>query len=104
MRHSKETKIKALLSEGDELEKRSRGSNAKKISKAERESLDQRLELTMISIRLPTTAVEQLKVRGAKNGIGYQPYIRQLIMEHLKEPSLEDRVTRLEKKLHIKTG
>ncbi|MCM0606470.1 MAG: hypothetical protein KA715_10300 [Xanthomonadaceae bacterium] len=104
MRHSKEAKIKALLNEGNEWEKGKRGTSSKAASKEERDALDQRLELAMISIRLPTAAVEQLKIRAAKNGIGYQPYIRQLVMEHLKEPSLEDRVARLEQKLHSKTG
>ena len=37
------------------------------------------LALQMISIRLPKTLIEDLKMIGKINGIGYQPLIRQVL-------------------------
>jgi len=52
--------------------------------------------LQMISIRLPVSMVEELKLRAKSAGVKYQPYIRQLLMQHLKNPTLEERVEKLE--------
>lgn len=103
MRHSnkesKDAKIKALLEEGDEWESGKRGMESRAVTPAEEEAINQKLDLQMISIRLPVQAVEELKKRAARNGIGYQPYLRQLVMEHLKGPSIEERVSRIEQRL-----
>jgi predicted DNA binding CopG/RHH family protein len=41
--------------------------------------LDEALGLQMISIRLQKSLIEELKLVGELNGIGYQPLIRQLL-------------------------
>jgi predicted DNA binding CopG/RHH family protein len=103
---SKEAKIQALLDESDDWEKGRRGSESRRATPEEQQAQDQKLDLHMISIRLPSQAVNELKQRAAKKGIGYQPYIRQLIMDHLSgsETSLEERLSRLEKLELARTG
>lgn len=108
MRHSskksKESKMKELLLESEDWETGRKGRNTTVAHKNANASLDQKLELQMVSIRLPIQAVEKLKHRAAAKGIGYQPYIRQLIMNHLMEESLEVRLQRIEKTLYTKSG
>ena len=41
--------------------------------------VDKALGLQMISIRLPTKLIEQLKVIAHHNGIGYQPLMRDVL-------------------------
>lgn len=42
--------------------------------------VDAALDLQLISIRLPKTLINDLKIIGKLEGIGYQPLIRQLLM------------------------
>jgi len=58
-----------------------RGSKA--APKGLSEAIDQSLGLQMISIRLPAAVIEQLKIKASSQGIGYQPYIRQLLTNHV---------------------
>jgi predicted DNA binding CopG/RHH family protein len=107
MRHSKdskEVKIQSILEESDDWEKGRRGMESRRASTEEEQAQDQKLGLQMISIRLPFQAVEELKQRAAKKGIGYQPYIRQLIMDHLSGTSVEERLSRLEHEVLARTG
>jgi hypothetical protein len=79
------------------------GTVPKRATPEEEAAIDQKLGLHMVALRLPTQAIEEFKRRAAEKGIGYQPYVRQLIMDHIKNSSLEDRVKRLEDKL-LKSG
>jgi uncharacterized protein (DUF4415 family) len=47
--------------------------------------LDEGLNLQMISMRLPQDAVEKFKVLARQHGLGYQPFIRQILMKYLRE-------------------
>jgi len=38
-----------------------------------------------VSMRLPKDAVEQFKVLAKEQGLGYQPFIRQLLMNYLRD-------------------
>lgn len=88
-----------LLKESEDWEAGRRGSESVPVSSEDEERLDQKLGLHMISIRLPIKAVEELKQKAAEQGLGYQPYIRQIIMQHLQKPSIEERLERLERKM-----
>lgn len=99
MRHSKEDKEKALLRESEEWEQRKRGKESVAATTEEEIQSDHKLELQMISLRLPSDAVTELKRKATQKGLGYQPYIRQVLMEHIQGPSLEDRVRVLERKM-----
>lgn len=64
------------------------GASEKHVRKAspEREkALDQRLGLQTISIRLQKGLIDNLKKLAEQDGIGYQPYIRQLLMRHVRQ-------------------
>ncbi len=64
------------------------GKNAQFVRKATREeetAIDNALGLAPISIRLQKQIVEELKALAALQGLGYQPYIRQLLTKHVSE-------------------
>ncbi len=46
--------------------------------------VDKGLGLQMVSMRLPTDVVEQLKSVAKAQGLGYQPFIRQILMNFLR--------------------
>lgn len=46
--------------------------------------VDEGLGLQMVSMRLPKVAVDQLKVLAKEQGLGYQPFIRQILMNFLR--------------------
>ena len=54
---------------------------------AEEARTDESMGLQMVSLRLPKEAIEQLKSLARAEGLGYQPYVRQLLMRHIKEAS-----------------
>jgi predicted DNA binding CopG/RHH family protein len=61
--------------------------HARRVSSAESKQVDYALGLQAISIRLQKELVEQLKELARRDGIGYQPYIRQLLTRHVRETS-----------------
>ena len=70
------------------------------------EKIDQSLGLQMISIRLPASVITQLKEKAASQGIGYQPYVRQLLTNHVSgignsatSLGLEERISLIEERL-----
>lgn len=74
-------------------------------------ALGESMELQMISIRLPQVVVERLKAMAKKEGIGYQPYTRQVLIHHTqgdgrgsKLHDLEDRLRSVEKAIFKKTA
>lgn len=50
--------------------------------------LDEGLGLQMISMRLPQDAVEKFKALAREQGLGYQPFIRQILMNYLRDRKL----------------
>ncbi len=107
----KRNKEQALLPEGKEWEAGKRGSNSIAASHEDEAALDEAMELQMISIRLPQSVVENLKTMAKKEGIGYQPYTRQVLIHHTqgidgsgKLHELEDRLRSVEKVVFKKTS
>ncbi len=78
----KRNKEQELLAEANEWEAGKRGSHSTVATDEEESALDEAMELQMISIRLPPSVVETLKAMAKKEGIGYQPYTRQLLIHH----------------------
>ena len=99
MSRSRKMKEEALLKEGEEWEQGKRGSSSIAASREEEESLERQLELEMISLRLPTSVLGALKRMAHAKGLKYQPYLRQILVEHVNGSSLEARVRRLEREL-----
>jgi predicted DNA binding CopG/RHH family protein len=58
---------------------------AERASEAEDKAVDDALGLQAISIRLQKNLVKQLKTLAQRDGIGYQPYIRQVLTRHARE-------------------
>jgi predicted DNA binding CopG/RHH family protein len=58
---------------------------AERTSEAEDKAVDDALGLQAISIRLQKSLVKQLKALAGRDGIGYQPYIRQILTRHARE-------------------
>lgn len=56
----------------------------RKSSSKHEKNLDANLGLQTISIRLQKNLIEDLKSLASADGIGYQPYIRQLLMRHVR--------------------
>lgn len=92
----------ALLQEGEDWERGRRGMESRAAKVNMENQLDTMLELQMISLRLPTPILDSLRKEATEKGIKYQPYIRQLLINHVQGvKSLEDRVSELEKKMAI---
>lgn len=80
--------IKEIDKDTELWEKGKLGNSAKHavaISKEEKKEIDRSLGLQSITIRLQKELVEQLKLLAKKEGLGYQPYIRQLLTRHVRK-------------------
>ncbi|CAN5567291.1 hypothetical protein BH10BDE1_BH10BDE1_36540 [soil metagenome] len=95
----KTSKEQALLSEAAEWEEGRRGQQSVAANDDDEKSLDDSMELQMISIRLPKSVVESLKLMAKKQGIGYQPYTRQLLIHHTQGGSATVLLNNLEERL-----
>jgi uncharacterized protein (DUF4415 family) len=60
---------------------------ARRVSVAEDKALDDSLGLQAISIRLQKDLLEQLKALAKEEGLGYQPFIRQILTKYAKQAS-----------------
>ena len=47
--------------------------------------LDEGLGLQMVSMRLPKEAIDKFKGIAREQGLGYQPFIRQILMNYLRD-------------------
>lgn len=54
-------------------------------------ALDERTGLQLISVRLKKSLVDDLKKLAEDDGIGYQPYVRQLLTKHVRQIEREKR-------------
>jgi predicted DNA binding CopG/RHH family protein len=59
--------------------------HAKLASSEEDKALDDDLGLAPISLRLQKKLVEKLKALAQREGLGYQPYIRQILTRHARK-------------------
>lgn len=59
-------------------------SFVRKVSAAQEQSLDDKMGLQIISIRLQKSLIDDLKDLAGEDGLGYQPYIRQLLTQHVR--------------------
>jgi len=107
----KRNREKELLVESEEWESGKRGSHSVAATDEEDSALDEAMELQMISIRLPHSVVERLKTMAKKEGIGYQPYTRQVSIHHTqgdgdsgKLHDLEERLKSVERAVVKKTA
>ncbi len=107
----KRSKEQDLLVEAEEWESGKRGSHSTAATDEDEAALDAAMELQMISIRLPQSVVERLKTLAKKEGIGYQPYTRQVLIHHTqgdggtgKLHDLEERLRSVEKAVFKKTA
>lgn len=54
-------------------------------SKDLEDKIDEGLGLQMISMRLPKDAVSALKNLAREQGLGYQPFVRQILMNYIRK-------------------
>ena len=59
-------------------------SFVRKASPEHEKSLDDKLDLQIISIRLQKSLIDDLKSLASEDGLGYQPYVRQLLTHHVR--------------------
>ena len=83
----KRNKEQEILAESADWEAGKRGSDSVAANDNDEAVLDDVMELQMISIRLPQSVVENLKAMAKKEGIGYQPYTRQVLIHHTQGDS-----------------
>jgi len=95
----KRNKEQELLSESNEWETRKRGFDSEAATDEEEAALDEAMELQMISIRLPQSVVEKLKGLAKKEGMGYQPYTRQILIHHVQGDESNDKLHDFEERL-----
>src|SRR5262245_7332486 len=60
-------------------------AHVRKASLKREKALDERLGLQTISIRLQKNLIDNLKSLAEEDGIGYQPYIRQILMRYVRQ-------------------
>lgn len=65
--------------------------HVRKASLAREKALDEAMGLQSISIRLQKALIDDLKDLAAHDGIGYQPYVRQILMRHVRREKAEHR-------------
>ncbi len=73
--------------EEDSWDNRELGAEEKyvrKVSPDREKDIDEKLGLQIISIRLQKNLIDELKSLSYENGIGYQPYIRQILTQYVK--------------------
>lgn len=71
----------------DAWENRELGSTetfVRKVSQEEEKLLDEKLGLQIISIRLQKSLINDLKDLAGEDGLGYQPYIRQILTQYVR--------------------
>lgn len=59
-------------------------SFVRKVSPEREKSLDDKLNLQIISIRLQKNLIDDLKEFAEEDGLGYQPYVRQVLTHHIR--------------------
>lgn len=59
--------------------------HARPASEEQQQALDDATGLQLISIRMPKILIEQVKQLARIEGIGYQPYVRKVITQHVRE-------------------
>lgn len=59
-------------------------SFSRKASAKHEKSLDDKMDLQIVSIRLQKSLIEELKDLAGEEGLGYQPYVRQLLTNHVR--------------------
>jgi len=57
----------------------------RKVSPERDKAVDEKLGLQIISVRLQKSLIDDLKELAAENGLGYQPYLRQVLTKHVRE-------------------
>jgi predicted DNA binding CopG/RHH family protein len=78
-----------LLKESDAWEDDKKTFRSRPAPQSVNEAIDRSLGLQMISIRLPASVINELKKKASSQGIGYQPYVRQLLTNHVNQQSAE---------------
>ncbi|HVY53917.1 MAG TPA: hypothetical protein VHA13_05300 [Gammaproteobacteria bacterium] len=76
---------------------RNLGASEKHVRRAspEREkSLDNNLGQQSIAIRLPKSLLTELKNLAFRDGLGYQPYVRQILMRHVQSANNKNRAAK----------
>ncbi len=76
--------------------------HVRKASPAREKALDERLGMQTISIRLQKSLIDDLKELAEEDGIGYQPYVRQLLTRHVRQIDHERRERKERKKCAVK--
>jgi predicted DNA binding CopG/RHH family protein len=59
--------------------------HAKKVSPEQEKEMDDALGLAPVTLRLQKSLVEQLKKLAAENGLGYQPFVRQILTHYVRD-------------------
>lgn len=58
-----------------------------KVASENEKMVDEKLDLQVISIRLQKMLIDELKELSIEDGLGYQPYIRQVLTQHVRNKS-----------------
>ena len=69
----------------DQWEARELGASEAYVKPSTLDGVDEALGLKAISIRLQTSMIDELKAIAARDGIGYQPLIKQVLARFIEE-------------------
>lgn len=87
MKNTRKIELSKEGSSPDDWDNQLLGASEKHVRKSSQErekAVDDSLGLQTISIRLQKALIHHLKNLAEKDGIGYQPYIRQVLTRHVR--------------------
>lgn len=87
MKNMRKTELPEEGSSPEAWDNQELGASEKHVRKSSQErerAVDDSLELQTISIRLQKALIDDLKRLAEDDGIGYQPYIRQVLTRHVR--------------------
>jgi hypothetical protein len=59
-------------------------AHAKPTSAEDEREMDEAMGLQVVSVRLPKQLIAQLKLLAGDKRLGYQPYLRMVLMDHVR--------------------
>lgn len=87
MKNSRKIKLPEESSSPEAWDNQELGASEEFVRKSSQErekAVDDNLGLQTISIRLQKTLIDDLKALAEEDGIGYQPYARQVLARHVR--------------------
>src|SRR5690348_11698859 len=92
MKNSKRKMTEAEILAAHEEAEAHRHVPSTSLSDKETDAILAKAGLQSINLRLPTKVIEKLKDEARKKGLKYQPYVRQILIQHCNEGTEKEKL------------